>query len=226
MRNLLSPSAILAVFALIGPAAADDSLIRIVLTGDSYLSGYGLDDNDTFGARLDSALKLENPLIHVVDTGYTETSLDAVGRLESFMSTASVLAAPSHRAVILELGSNDCGPFKLAETRTNLVALLAPFAAANVPVLIVGTNPYHHCERAARPNYAAEYMRMFADLATQYGDLYYPDFKIAVSGHPDLLQPDHDHPNAQGEALIVTKMLPIVRLLVAQAERSNGKISD
>ena len=52
---------------------------------------------------------------------------------------------------------------------------------------------------------------MFADLAAQYRELYYADFKQRVSGNPELLQDDNDHPNALGE--------PLVKALVARAQK-------
>jgi acyl-CoA thioesterase-1 len=71
----------------------------------------------------------------------------------------------------------------------------------------------------SNPAYPTDYARMFADLAAQYGDLYYPDFKAGVVGHPESLQPDGDHPNGPGNALITDKMLPLVTSLVARANQ-------
>jgi acyl-CoA thioesterase-1 len=118
-------------------------------------------------------LRTGEETVSIVDTGYTETSLDGVGRLDSFLKSSKLLASPAHHAVILELGSGD---------------------------------------------YDAQYLQMFADVADQYGDLYYRDFKDGLSGHPELVQSDHSsHPNAAGEAAIVARMLPVVQELVARA---------
>ena len=59
---------------------------------------------------------------------------------------------------------------------------------------------------------------MFSDLATKHGDLLYADFKEDVTGHPELLQADNDHPNAAGEAIVVRNMLPVVEALLAQVQ--------
>jgi acyl-CoA thioesterase I len=83
-------------------------------------------------------------------------------------------------------------------------------------VLIVGTEPYPICPGLWTADYPDVYRQIFPGLAKQYGGIYYPDFKDGVSGHPELIQSDSDHPNDAGEAIIVEKILPSVEALIAQ----------
>ena len=83
-------------------------------------------------------------------------------------------------------------------------------------MLIVGTEPYTICASLNRADYPVAYRQIFPDLAKQYGVILYPDFKDGVSGHPELLQADNDHPNAAGDAIIVDRILPSVEALIAQ----------
>lgn len=204
-------------FAL--PSIADEAKVTIVLIGDSYISSHNVDPNDSFEVKLEEALNEGMVPVDVLGTGFTSTAFTGASHLHYLMDNPSVLGTAAMHAVIVELGQNDCRRYKIAETRASLDSMLARFAQAHIPVLVVGTAPYDYCEHATRPNYNALYVQMFVDLASKYGDLYYRDFKDGVTGHPDLLQDDHDHPNAQGEAVIVAKMLPVVQELVARVTK-------
>lgn len=124
-------------------------------------------------------------------------------------------AGPANQVVIVELGQNDCGLLDLDHTRANLDQILGILADKRVPVLVVGTAAYGYCG----PAYAEPFSKIFSDLAAKHGDLLYADFKEGVTGHPELLQLDYDHPNAAGEAIIVRNMLPMVEALLAQVQR-------
>lgn len=210
-------TSLLAPLWLAGPAWAEVVPVRIVLLGDSYIASYGVDSGHRFEEQMEAALNANGPLVQVVDTGYTSTSFRGVEHLKSLLESEDDLGGNGPKAVILELGSNDCARYKLEETQANLDAILKSLADRHIPVLVVGTTPYTGCERKDRPNYKALYVQMFADLADRYGNLYYRDFKEGVGGHPELMQGDHDHPTAEGDAAIVAKMLPVVEELVARA---------
>lgn len=200
------------------PAPAENLPVRVVLMGDSYITSFGVDTKDTFGVGLEAALKADGLLVQVTDTGYVATAYRGREGLDRFLTSEIFLGGTGPRAVILELGSNDCGRYTLEETQASLDAVLAELANRQIPVLVVGTTAYDTCPIKDRPDYPARYVQMFADLAAKYGDLYYRDFKEGVSGHPDLMQSDRDHPNRDGDAVIVANMLPIVRELVARAQ--------
>jgi acyl-CoA thioesterase I len=209
----------LAAAALPLPAIADDTPVSIVLIGDSYLIGHGVAVGDKFKDRLLPLLNADGLMVEFIDTGFNQTSASTAARLGVFFKAPQYFPAATNPVVILEEGSNDCFTMRLDRTRASLSEILATFADKEIPVLVVATTPYDRCDQGAEPNYDADYIKMFADLADQYGDLYYRDFKEGVSDHPELMQGDGDHPNAQGEAVIVAKMLPVVQELVALAQR-------
>ena len=204
---------ILAVAAVLiqpAPVVAADAPTTITTIGDSYITGYGLLPKERFSARLQAALDAAGRSVKVVDPGYINTSAAGARWVTENAKGKALLAAPARQAVILELGQNDCPTYSIDETRANLDRILAELAEKKIPTLIVGTVAYEKCG----PEYAAAFPGTFQGLATKYGDLLYADFKDGVTGHPDLLRDDGDHPNSAGEAIVVERMLPSVLKLL------------
>lgn len=208
---------LLALPWLVGSALAEDVPVRVVLFGDSYISSHNVHPKLAFEVQLEAALNANGQMVDVISTSYTATTSRGVARLKGFLETESVLGGTGPKVVIVELGSNDCFNFKLEETQANLDAILKDLADLNIPVLVVGTTPYTSCKQRVRLDYDVLYVQMFADLANKYGDLYYRDFKDGVGDHPELMQADRDHPTAEGDAVIVAKIRPVVEMLVARA---------
>ena len=69
------------------------------------------------------------------------------------------------------------------------------------------------------PNMGAQYQQRFdaiyPDLAQAYGAPLYPFFLDGVAGDPALNQPDGMHPNAAGVEVVVARILPDIRRLLA-----------
>jgi acyl-CoA thioesterase-1 len=147
--------------------------------------------------------------------GFKKTSRSGLIFLEG-ANGQKLLAAPTNHVVILELGGNDCNSLKVDQTRTNLDLIMAKLTEKLIPVLIVGTEPSSYCAGKLGADYDVAYRQIFPDLAKKHGAIVYPNFKEGVSGHPELLQLDNDHPNREGEAIIVEKMLPFVEALIAK----------
>ena len=186
-------------------------MFTVVLIGDSYLTACGINSPDKFKDRIQSMLATDGLKVGIIDPGPNETSASTDARLNALFTVPQYFPAATVPVVILEKGSNDCYRSTALQTRASLSHILATFAEKHIPVLVVGTTPYQGCQSAAEPNCNAEYIRMFADLAAQYCELDYADFKQGVSGHPKLLQDDNDHPNALGE--------PLVKALVARTQK-------
>jgi acyl-CoA thioesterase-1 len=101
------------------------------------------------------------------------------------------------------------------QPRAALDAILTRLNERKLPVLVAGM-------RAAPnlgPDYAGRFDRLYPDLAAKHGAMLYPFFLDGVAAQPDLLLADGMHPNADGIAVIVEKILPAVEDLVAQAKR-------
>lgn len=187
------------------PSTAQGAPIRILAYGDSLTAGYGLDESESFPARLEAALKARGKEVTVINGGVSgDTSRGGLERLEWS------LADPPD-AVILELGANDAlRGISAAETRANIHAMLTKLADRRIPVLLAGMR--------APPNmgadYGAEFDRLYPDLAGEFDIEFYPFFLDGVAADPALNQADGMHPNAAGVEEIVKRMLdPVLQLI-------------
>ena len=82
------------------------------------------------------------------------------------------------------------------------------------------------CGMLAPPNLGPDYARAFnpiyPQLASAHGVLFYPFFLNGVAANASLNQRDGMHPNADGVAAIVTRILPKVEELIARVRANRG----
>jgi len=196
------------IFALAtagGPALA--APVKILALGTSLTQGYGLPPGTEFPVRLQAALKAAKIDAVVTNAGVSgDTSASGLSRLDWSL-------ADHPDAAIVELGSNDMLRGIAPDvTEKNLRAILDKLKAAKVKVLLVGMG--------AQRNLGAEYVKQFDGiyprLAKQYGVLFYPFMLDGVAMNPKLNQADGLHPNPAGVKVIVARMLPLVKKLVAR----------
>lgn len=195
----------------LGPAAAADRAPpRLLLLGDSLFAGYGLPRTEAFPARLQAALQESGTAASLIEAGVSgDTTAGGLARLPW------VLGGPPEQqpdAALVEFGGNDVlRGFAPQTTEANLDRILATFGERRIPVLLVGMR--------APPNLGGDYVKafdaIFARLATKHGVPLYPFFLDGVAGNPALNQPDGIHPNAAGVQVIVERILPDVRALLA-----------
>jgi acyl-CoA thioesterase-1 len=187
-----------------GPALA--APVKILALGTSLTQGYGLPPGTEFPVQLQAALKAAKIDAAVTNAGVSgDTSASGLSRLDWSL-------ADHPDAVIVELGSNDMLRGVPPDvTEKNLRAILDRLKAAKVKVLLVGMG--------AQRNLGAEYVKQFDGiyprLARQYGVLFYPFMLEGVAMNPKLNQADGLHPNPAGVKVIVARMLPLVKKLVA-----------
>lgn len=210
----------------LGTAATSDDAthVTIIFLADSNLNGRGgrsmLKREEEFQPALARALAADGVIVAIESPGWQEFSEDGLSWINRAPAAAKMLAASKGYAVMVEIGGNDChNPFTLDQTRSNLDQILKRLDEAHIPVLVVGNTPDALCRLSMGSTYVTEYIQMFSDLASKYGDLYYADFMDGANGHPELFQDDQEHANAAGNALIAERMLPVVKKLVAQTEK-------
>jgi len=184
--------------------------VRIVALGDSLTAGLGLAQEDAYTVRLQAALRADGIDAVVVNSGVSgDTSAGGLSRLDWALAPGPDGPAD---ALIVELGANDgLRGLDPKATEKNLDAILARAGERGLKVLLTGM--------LAPPNlgreYGAEFNGIFPRLAAKHGILLYPFFLEGVAADPALNQADGIHPNARGVAVIVERMLPYVKKLIA-----------
>lgn len=213
---LMALALALATGALIRTAIAGaEPPIRIVALGDSLTAGFGVKPGGAFPEQLGRALAARGEAVEVINAGVSgDTTAGGLDRLEWALQ-------PGTEAVIVELGANDGLRGQSTErARANLDAILAKLKARNIDVLLTGMR----APRSLGDAYANAFDRIFPELATKHGVLFYPFFLDGVALDPKLNQGDGIHPTEQGVAVIVTKIMPSVEELIARvkARRAAG----
>jgi acyl-CoA thioesterase-1 len=212
VRRACNPVVLLLVVfcILLAIPAQIDAKPRIVAFGDSLTTGYGVDPGDGLVPQLQSWLDAHGAGgFEVVNQGVSgDTTAGGVERLDWALAGGT-------KAVVLELGANDMlRGVAPSETRKNLEALLAEFAARDLPVLLVGMR--------ATPNFGPDYKREFDDifpnLAKQYGTLFDPFFFEGLIGEAAYFQADGLHLTAAGVSVVVERLGPLVLELIARIE--------
>lgn len=190
-----------------GSAAARE--VKLLAFGDSLTAGYGLPKTEGFTAQLEAALRADGLEVTVINAGVSgDTSAGGRSRVAWALSDGP-------DAVILELGANDgLRGIEPSVTRENLDAILAQLGGHGVPVLLAGM--------LAPPNlgkeYGEEFRVVFTTLSEAHDVVFYPFFLDGVAGVPSLNQDDGIHLNAEGVRVVVERILPAVKKLLAKVE--------
>jgi acyl-CoA thioesterase-1 len=203
-KTLLS-IVLLAIMAAAGPALA--APVKILALGSSLTQGYGLPPGTEFTVQLQAALKQAGIDAVVTNAGVSgDTSAGGLARLDWSL-------ADHPDAVILELGSNDMlRGIAPAETEKNLRAILDRLKAVHMKVLLTGM----HAQRNLGADYVKQFDTIYPRLAKDYNVLFYPFFLDGVELNPKLNQADGMHPNPAGVKIVVARILPMVKKLVAR----------
>ncbi|MFH1806600.1 MAG: arylesterase [Pseudomonadota bacterium] len=181
------------------PVQAAEEPAKILLFGDSLIAGYGLAHEEGFAPQLQAALAAAGLNVTVINSGVSgDTSAAGLARLEWALADVPDL-------VVVELGANDAlRGVEPKQTRANLDRIIGTLKERNVAVLLAGM--------MAPPNmgreYGAEFNSIYPDLAQQHDVPLYPFFLDGVAAERALNQDDGMHPNADGVAIIIEKMLP------------------
>jgi acyl-CoA thioesterase-1 len=179
--------------------------LRILALGDSLTAGYGVAPADAFPAQLERALKAQGYDVRLLNAGVSgDTSAGGRARLDWAL-------ADKPQVAIVELGANDgLRGLDPKLTEQNLDAILSKLKAADIRVLFTGMR--------APPNYGPDFAdafaKLFPRLAERHGVAFYPFFLDGVARDPRYTQPDGLHPNADGVAEIVRRILPAVKAVL------------
>jgi acyl-CoA thioesterase I len=184
---------------------------RLLVLGDSLTAGYGLPHEDGLQARLAAALREHGQSVTIVDGSVSgDTSAGGLARLDWVLGDGA-------DAAIVELGANDgLRGLDPGAMERNLTAILDRLAAKHVKVLLSGMYPPSNYG----PDYTREFRAVFDRLGRRPGILYDPFFLDGVALVPSLVLADGIHPNAEGVARIVARLLPLVIRLLGEVQPS------
>jgi acyl-CoA thioesterase I len=203
---------LLAIFLIVtGMTSVLAAPLRLLVLGDSLTAGYGLPHEDGFQARLAAALHGQGLDVTLVDGAVSgDTSAGGLARLDWVLADGA-------DAAIVELGANDgLRGLDPGEMERNLTAILDRLAAKHVKVLLTGMYPPPNLG----PDYTRDYRAVFDRLSQRPGIIYDSFLLDGVATHPSLIQPDGLHPNAEGVARIVKRLLPLVVRLLGEVRPS------
>lgn len=173
--------------------------LKILALGDSLTAGYNLPADASFPAQLQKALRDKGLQATVINAGVSgDTTAGGLARLDWALADK-----PSH--ALVALGANDMlRGLSPEEAKSNLDTIITRLKQADVKVMLVGM--------LAAPNLGSEYGRrfnaIFPDLAKKHDVPLYPFFLDEVANNPKLNLGDGIHPNRDGVATMVRKMLP------------------
>ena len=189
-------------------SAAQARPLKILAMGSSLTQGYGLPPGTEFTTQLQAALKAQGIDADIINAGVSgDTSADGLSRLDWSL-------ADHPDAAILELGSNDMlRGTPPSETEKNLRAILSTFQKDHIPVMLTGMQ----AQRNLGADYVSQFDAIYPKLAKEFPVIYYPFFLDGVALNPKLNQADGLHPNPAGVKIIVARMMPDVKKLVAEA---------
>lgn len=193
-------------------SAAQAETTKILALGDSLTAGYGLPQGEGFVPQLEAALIQQGLDVQVVNAGVSgDTSAGGAARL-GWILTDDIDVA------MVALGGNDMlRGISPDETQRNLAAILTELQDKGIPTLLIGVLASSNFGEG----YRADFEQVFPDLAQEFSVDLFPNFLDGIASAGSFadarrlyLQADGLHPNPQGVALIVDKIVPSVVSLV------------
>jgi len=176
----------------------------ILAFGDSLYAGYGLKAGESMPAQVEKLLRRQGINAKVVNAGVSGDTT-AAGRKRLAFAIDNLSRKPD--LVLLGLGGNDVlRQISVAETRTNLVAMLEELKRRGISVVLTGMRAPPNLG----PDFARPFDALYPELARTYGAKLDPFILDGVLGNRRLMLPDGIHPNAKGVDVIAARVAPIV----------------
>ena len=169
-------------------------LEKVLLFGDSLMSGYGLPEEDHLSVILEKSLKSEGYEIQVFNGSVSgDTSLDGLDRIED------ELLDESYDLIIIGLGANDMlRRINPNQTKQNLDKIINIILDNNIKVILAGM--------VASPtnglSYKKKFDKIYPDLSKKFELELIPFLLKGVALNPNFNQDDGLHPNEKGVLII------------------------
>lgn len=177
---------------------------KVLLLGDSIGAGYGVAENESWGAMLKKYFSGQNRVfVNASISG--ETTAGGLSRLPG------LLQQHQPELVIIELGGNDGlrgYPIKHLKKNINTMIELAKKNGANVYLLGMLIPPNYG------PIYNRLFQRVYTDAAAQYNVALLPFVLDNIAVDKSLMQADGIHPNSKAQKTLfenVVSKLPTIK---------------
>ena len=167
---------------------------KIVLFGDSLMSGYGLNEEFHLSTILEKNLKLKELSVKVINASVSgDTTSGGLNRLNWLLKGKDI------DIVILCLGANDMlRGIDPKLIRQNLNKILETLTK-KITVLFAGMIAQ---EALGKKSYKKEFDKIYPELAKKFKVSFLPLLDESVALNPALNLNDGKHPNAEGINLI------------------------
>jgi acyl-CoA thioesterase-1 len=167
---------------------------KILLFGDSLMSGYGLPEEHHLSVVLKDNLQLEGYDIEVINGSISgNTSLDGLDRIEETLSELNV------DLIILGLGANDMlRKINPKQTEKNLEKIIKIIQDKNINIILVGMV----ASLSNGLGYKKKFDKVFPNLAKKYDIQLIPFLLEGVALKPEFNLSDGMHPNEKGVLII------------------------
>ena len=196
-KNFLRVLVFVLVAAIVVGCSEKKSQIKIekvLLFGDSLMSGYGLPEDDHLSVVLEKSLKSDKYEIQIFNGSISgDTSSDGLDRIEDELSDTS------YDLIIIGLGANDMlRRINPNQTKQNLDKIINIILDNNIKVILAGM--------VASPtnglSYKKEFDKIYPDLSKKFELELIPFLLKGVALNPNFNQDDGLHPNEKGVLII------------------------
>ena len=167
---------------------------KVLLFGDSLMTGYGLPNEQHLSVVLEQNLRSEGYDIEVINGSVSgNTSLDGLNRIEETLSELGI------DLIILGLGANDMlRKINPNETKKNLEKIIKIIQDKNIKIILAGMV----ASTSYGLNYKKKFDKIFPDLSKKYNLPLIPFLLDGVALNPNFNQSDGMHPNQKGTLII------------------------
>ena len=200
-KNFLRVLVFVLVAAIVVGCSEKKSQIKIekvLLFGDSLMSGYGLPEDDHLSVVLEKSLKSDKYEIQIFNGSISgDTSSDGLDRIEDELSDTS------YDLIIIGLGANDMlRRINPDQTKQNLEGIIKIITSNNIKIILAGM--------VASPtnglSYKKKFDKIYPDLSKEFELELIPFLLKGVALNPSLNQADGIHPNEKGVLIISEKL--------------------
>ena len=176
------------------------------MLGDTIAAGYGVDPDEAYPAVLQRKIDAAKLPYTIVNAGLSgDTTAGGLRRI------GWILKQPLD-ILVIELGGNDgLRGIPISETRTNLQEIIDRARAKypKVKIIVAGMKMPSNMG-----DYAAEFEKVFPEIAKKNKTLLVPFVLEGVGGKADLNQADRIHPTPAGHEIVAQNIWPVLQSLL------------